>query len=69
MSTNLILIYAISVFTLMIIGIILTMIEFRRLSDDPSVHKGSEPARENEQQTQRKGNPDMRVVHSKDNAA
>ena len=41
MSTGFILIFAIGVFVLMSIGIILTMIEFNRLTDDPSVRKGA----------------------------
>jgi len=41
MSTGLILIFAIGVFVLMSIGIILTMIEFNRLTDDPSIRKGT----------------------------
>ena len=33
--------FAIGVFVLMSIGIILTMIEFNRLTDDPSIRKGT----------------------------
>lgn len=41
MSTQFIMFFAIGVFVLMLIGIILTMIEFNRLIDDPSIRKGS----------------------------
>jgi len=66
MSTNVILIYAIGVFVLMAIGMILTMIEFNRLSDEPSQRKGagSKAAPET-------GSSDakIRVVRSKNDAA
>ena len=41
MSTELILMFAIGVFVLMNIGIFLTMLEFNRLTDDPSIRKGA----------------------------
>lgn len=40
MSTDLIFMFAIGVFLLMSIGIILSMIEFNKLTVDPSVLKG-----------------------------
>ena len=41
MSTGFILMFAIVVFVLMSIGIILTMIEFNEFTDDPSIRKGT----------------------------
>lgn len=41
MNTDLIFMFAIGVFLLMSIGIILSMIEFNRLTDDPSALKGA----------------------------
>ena len=41
MSTQTILLYAMGVFALMSGGMILTMIEFNRISEDPSERKGS----------------------------
>ena len=46
MSTDTILIFAIGVFILMAIGIILTMIEFTKISEDPSIRKGAGSGRE-----------------------
>ncbi len=43
MSTTVILFFAIGVFFLMLTGILLTMREFHRLSDDPSQRKGVRP--------------------------
>ena len=40
MSTSTILIFAMGVFVLMMIGVFLTMIQFKNLSDDPSIRKG-----------------------------
>ena len=40
MTTQTIALFAIGVFVLMCIGIILTMVEFTRLTDDPSIRKG-----------------------------
>ena len=42
MSTDTILLYAMGVFALMIVGIYLTMLEFRRLTEEPSKRKGSQ---------------------------
>jgi hypothetical protein len=66
MSTNVILMYAIGVFLLMAIGMILTMIEFNRLTDEPSQRKGagSKAAPETEKSAAK-----IRVVHSNENAA
>ncbi len=66
MSTNMILMYAIGVFALMGIGMILTMIEFNRLTDEPSQRKG---AGSNEAPKTDKSPAKMRVVHSNDSAA
>jgi hypothetical protein len=41
MSTEFILIFAIGVFVLMSIGIILSIFEFNRLTDEPSIRKGT----------------------------
>ena len=46
MSTETIMIFAIGVFILMAIGIILTMIEFTKISEDPSIRKGAGSGRE-----------------------
>ena len=66
MSTNMILMYAIGVFVLMGIGMVLTMIEFNRLTDEPSQRKGAgskaAPATDS-------SGAKIRVVHSNDNAA
>jgi hypothetical protein len=66
MSTNMILMYAIGVFVLMGIGMVLTMIEFNRLTDEPSQRKGagSKAAPKTESSAAK-----IRVVHSNDNAA
>ena len=66
MSTNTILIYAIGVFVLMAIGMILTMIEFNRLTDEPSQRNGagSKAAPETDGSEAK-----IRVVHSKNDAA
>jgi hypothetical protein len=66
MSTNVILMYAIGVFLLMAIGMILTMIEFNRLTDEPSQRKGagSKAAPKTESSEAK-----IRVVHSSENAA
>ena len=41
MSTNIIFMFAIGVFVLMGVGIALTMVEFNRISEDPSQRKGA----------------------------
>lgn len=41
MSTQTILFFAMGVFALMIVGIFLTMLEFNRLTEEPSQRKGS----------------------------
>ena len=66
MSTNMILMYAIGVFVLMGIGMVLTMIEFNRLTDEPSQRKGAGSKATPE--TDRSG-AKIRVVHSKNDAA
>lgn len=43
MTTQAILFVAMLVFVLMIVGLILTMREFNRVTDDPSVAKGPKP--------------------------
>ena len=45
MSTEIIMYFAIGVFILMAIGIILTMIEFTKISEDPSIRKGAGSSR------------------------
>ncbi|MGI9309074.1 MAG: hypothetical protein ACR2P6_07420 [Gammaproteobacteria bacterium] len=40
MSTEIIFVFAMLVFFLMIIGLFLTMIQFNKMTDDPSVRKG-----------------------------
>ena len=45
-TTNFIFLMAIVVFLLMVIGIILTMHEFEKLSDEPSLRKGAGSGRE-----------------------
>ena len=55
MTTDFIFAFAIGVFVLMCIGITLTMLEFTRLTDEPSVRKGSgqeAPARDPDLQLQ-----------------
>ena len=71
MSTENILGYAVCVFVLLSIGIILTMIEFNKLTDDPSIRKGSGGA---DKAMPEKTNPasekaNMRIVDSNENAA
>ena len=66
MSTNMILMYAIGVFVLMGIGMVLTMIEFNRLTDEPSQRKG---AGSKAAPTTDGSGAKIRVVHSNDNAA
>jgi hypothetical protein len=66
MSSSTIFMYAIGVFTLMVIGMILTMIEFNRLTDEPSLRKGAGP--EGAPQTERPA-AKIRVVHSNESAA
>ena len=41
MSTTTILVFAIVVFSLMITGLVLTMITFGKMTDDPSIRKDS----------------------------
>jgi hypothetical protein len=43
MSTSVILGFAFAVFALMITGLALTFREFLKVSEDPSIRKGSEP--------------------------
>jgi len=62
MSTQFILVFAIGVFILMGIGMVLTMVEFNRLTDDPSIRKGSGGPKKAEQVSEK---PKMRVVDSK----
>jgi hypothetical protein len=52
MSTESILMFAIGVFSLMFIGIILTMVEFNRLTDDPSIRKGPGGPKKRSRQTE-----------------
>lgn len=66
MSTNTILIYAIGVFALMAIGMILTMVEFNRLTDEPSKRKGA-GSRSATKTDNAEAN--IRVVHSSNDAA
>jgi hypothetical protein len=42
-STQTIFFFAMAVFGLMMIGILLTAREFRKLTEDPSVRKGNDP--------------------------
>jgi len=69
MSTNIIFMYAIGVFSLMMIGIILTMIEFKKLTDDSSVGKGDAGQDDVNQPAERPTKPNVQVVHRNDNAA
>lgn len=41
MSSQTILFFAIGVFILMAIGVVLTMIEFNRITEEPSLRKGT----------------------------
>ena len=66
MSTETIMMYAIGVFILMSIGIILTMVEFNKLTDDPSIRKGP-GGPETEKRAPERAN--IRVVDSNENAA
>ena len=66
MSNETIFLYAIGVFVLMSVGIILTMIEFNKLTDDPSVRKGSGHSGV---EGKKNNKADMHVIYSKDNAA
>jgi len=66
MSTETIFLYAMGVFTLMAIGIILTMVEFNKLSDEPSQRKGSGAP---EPSSRPSGKPEMRVISSSQDAA
>lgn len=67
MSTATIFIYAIGVFTLMVIGMILTMIEFNRMTDDPSQRKGAGSGQQPEKNE--KPSATVRVVRSNEGAA
>ena len=68
MSTEIIFMFAIGVFVLMCIGIILTMQEFNRLTDEPSLRKGAgAPPKRAEQQRPTKA--EIRVIHSNEDAA
>ena len=70
MSTDTILLYAVGVFLLMIVGIFLTMLEFNRISDEPSQRKGDgAPPRAHQPQRQAGQQPNVRVVYSKNDAA
>lgn len=66
MSTLSIFMFAIFVFLLMSIGIILTMLEFNRLSDEPSIRKGAGSGKQAAQPAHDEG---IRVVHSREDAA
>jgi hypothetical protein len=66
MSANIIAMYGIGVFLLMAIGMILTMIEFNRISDEPSQRKGA--GSKEEPKTDRSA-AKIRVVHSENDAA
>ena len=68
MSTDIILMYAIGVFVLMAIGMILTMIEFNRLTDDPSERKGAGAGKHRDDSQQPKKST-VRVIHSNEDAA
>ena len=72
MSTTTILLFAIGVFVLMSIGMILTMIEFNRISDEPSLRKGAGSSKTMSEQKDKeaaKEETDIRIVFSKDDAA
>jgi len=66
MSTTTILMYAIGVFTLMAIGMFLTMLEFNRLTDEPALRKGAGTA---EKPDSERPADKIRVVHSNEDAA
>jgi hypothetical protein len=66
MSTEFIMMFAIGVFVLMSVGIILTMVEFNKISDDPSVRKGSGGPKNVERATHR---ANVRIVDSNENVA
>lgn len=68
MSTDVILLYAVGVFTLMVIGIILTMIEFNNLKEEPSQRKGGGRPNEPTHHAERPVRADIRVVHHNDAA-
>jgi hypothetical protein len=51
MSTEFILICAIGVFILMSIGIIFSIFEFNRLTDEPSIRKGTDGAERSPNET------------------
>lgn len=66
MSTEMILFAAIGVFVLMSIGIILTMVEFNKLSDEPSQRKGAGAP---EHARPEPGQAHMRVIRTREDAA
>jgi hypothetical protein len=69
MTTQTIALFAIGVFVLMCIGIIMTMIEFNRLTEEPSERKGAGDGQAPKQAPVARGKAEMRIVHSNENAA
>lgn len=69
MSTSIIFMFAMGVFALMATGIVMTMLEFNKLSDEPSLRKDaavSKEPRDDVRQAPRprkEGEPSMRIVH------
>ena len=69
MSTSVIFMFAMGVFALMAIGIGLTMVEFNKLTDEPSLRKDSEMRKEPRDDVRetprraRQGEANIRVVH------
>lgn len=66
MTTTTIAYIGIGVFILLSIGIILTMIEFTRLTEEPSIEKDE---RQPETQTETFSRADSRLVRANDDAA
>jgi hypothetical protein len=66
MSTEFILMFAIGVFVLMNVGIFLTMIEFNRLTDDPSIRKGAGRPEKTQKKTK---SVNIEAMASKENTA
>ena len=70
MTTEIIFLYAIGVFALMFTGIILTMVEFNKLTEEPSKRKGAGSGKPSAQTPPpRTSREDIRLVHRNDDAA
>ncbi|MDH3977986.1 MAG: hypothetical protein OEU86_05670 [Gammaproteobacteria bacterium] len=64
MSTEVIFFFAVGVFLLMCAGVFMTMIEFNKLTNDPSIRKGADAQPEAQERPAR---ADLRVVQQEAN--